>query len=162
MSSRATEAGLQTNHPLGRPWGAASLRCGGCAWAVLAGPGPRMLRCEAGGRRRVSAELRACDAWEAPLDCLACGACCREAYDAVEVSQRDPVRQSQPDYVERVDGRYRLLRTPDNRCAALGADLRCAIYADRPRCCRDFARHGPTCIFARRRLGLSEQWGVSG
>ncbi|MDG1477987.1 MAG: YkgJ family cysteine cluster protein [Myxococcota bacterium] len=152
---------MDATHPLGRPWGDERRRCGACAWSTMAGPGPKVLRCEAGGRQRISASLRACDAWEAPLDCLDCGACCREAYDAVEVSRQDPVRKNQPAWIVKVEGRYQVRRAEGNRCSALGVGFRCEIYADRPRCCRDFERHGPNCIFARRRVGLSSPWGVS-
>lgn len=166
-SVRATESPLESTHPLGRPWGDRDRRCGQCAWAVPAGPGPLVLRCQAappkqrGVQPRVSAEMRACTGFEQPLDCLECGACCREAFDAVEISRQDPVRRKHPSYVFKADGRYQIRRTLANRCSALGADLRCAIYADRPRCCRDFERHGPNCIFARRRVGLSLSWGTS-
>ena len=121
----------------------------------MAGPGPKVLRCWA-SRQRVRGDWLACALWEGPLSCLDCGACCAEAYDAVEVSQRDPVRRLQPDYIVRIEGRYQVRRTAGNRCAALGDDNRCAIYSDRPRCCRAFERHGENCLFARRRLGFSK------
>jgi hypothetical protein len=128
--------------------------CGGCAWRTAGG------RCRvAGGRASVHASERACTRFEAALDCLACAACCRSAYDAVTVGARDPVVRLHPQLVRRHDaGRFDLLRRGD-RCAALeGADggpFGCAIYADRPRTCRDFERGGRHCLEARRRVGLS-------
>jgi len=31
----------------------------------------------------------------------------------------------------------------------------CSIYADRPKSCQEFERHGEHCLTARRRVGLS-------
>lgn len=150
-------------HPAGRPWGPASARCGGCAWARLQGPGPRVLRCQAAGGQRVEADWPACDRFEAPLDCLACGACCGPAYDVVEVSPRDPVRKAAPALLERREGRWQVRRAPGNRCAALREDsLHCTIYEHRPRCCRELEVGGPHCLWARRRLGLSPRWAGAG
>jgi Fe-S-cluster containining protein len=107
----------------------------------------------------VQATERGCDRFEPELDCLECGACCREAFDAVEITRRDPVRRLHPDLVEEADGRLRIRRVAGNRCAALvpgGYD--CRIYPDRPRCCRDFERGGPNCVFARSRVGLTQPW----
>src|SRR5688572_20352086 len=123
-------------HPLGQDWGAPERRCGECAWARPAGPGPKVLRCQASGGRRVEAGWRSCARWEGPLDCLACAACCGPAYDAVEVSPRDPVRKAQPGVAVQRDGRWQIPRTEDNFCSMLLPDNRCTIYADRPRCCR--------------------------
>jgi hypothetical protein len=150
-------------HPAGRPWGPASARCGGCAWARLQGPGPRELRCQAAGGQRVEADWPACDRFEAPLDCLACGACCGPAYDVVEVSPRAPVRKAAPALLERREGRWQVRRAPGNRCAALREDsLHCTIYEHRPRCCRELEVGGPHCLWARRRLGLSPRWAGAG
>lgn len=124
-------------HPTGLPAGVADGRaCGGCAW-----------RCDVRGRarcRQVEAAIDpswpGCERFEAALDCQTCGACCREAYHAVRVGPRDPVRTLAPEYV--VDRsaapdapalppseRYQLARRPHpgptpgsqvDRCAALG------------------------------------------
>ncbi len=93
--------------------------------------------------------------WEGALDCLACAACCGPAYDAVELRRGD-VRH--PDLVIVKDGRAQIARTATNFCAALGDGNRCAIYADRPRCCRDFEKGGANCLDARRRSGKSPRW----
>jgi len=122
---------------------------------------------------------------EASVDCVRCGACCREAYQVVSVSRRDPAVKKCGPWLKKSSSGYDLLRT-GHRCAALsgGAALEplvpflggpgpaeqtsppftipseepfmCAIYADRPRTCRDFERRGPHCLTARRRVGLSQ------
>lgn len=151
---------MKSLHPLGTPFGNPNERCQTCAWSRLAGPGPKVLRCVASGFKRVNPDWLACQSWEAALDCLACAACCGPAFDAVEVSQRDPVRRTQPSCIVRIDGRYQVARTSDNHCINLDRknQNKCVIYADRPKCCRDFEQGSANCIFARRRLGLSPIW----
>ncbi len=150
-------------HPTGLPAGTTGT-CGACAWRAERG------RCRQVGLA-VDAAWPACERFEAALDCQSCGACCREAYGAVVVGARDLVRKKRPAYVvDRGDGgahRYELRREGE-RCAALGGGevvaepgrLRitgyaCAIYADRPRTCRDFTLGSAHCLTARRRVGLS-------
>jgi hypothetical protein len=162
-------AGAPAAHPLGFPLGPAGETCGGCAWRYRGGRGPAVDRCrqsvgEVGDGRRVRPEDPACERWEAPVDCLTCGACCREAYHSVAVSMRDPVVWKQPGLIVRDGHRWSLLRAGE-RCAALesaagagaagGARYHCRIYEDRPRTCRDFERGGRHCLVARRRVGLS-------
>lgn len=125
-------------HPTGLPAGVDDgRRCDGCAWRGARG------RCLQAGRA-VEAAWPGCERWEPALDCQTCGACCREAYHAVAVGPRDPVRRRAPAYV--VDraalpgapplapaDRYQLARVahagpvPEctvERCAALaGGDL---------------------------------------
>jgi len=148
-------------HPVGRPWGPAGASCASCAWARLAGPGRPVLRCHAApGRPRVPADAGACDRHEpGPFDCLACAACCGPAFDAVEITARDPARRALAPWVRRVDGRAQVARTADNHCALLQRPSnRCAGYADRPRCCRDFTAGTENCAWARRRAGRSPAW----
>jgi hypothetical protein len=156
----------EPRHPLGLAFGPASETCGSCAWRYVGGRGPAVERCrqsagEVGDGARVSAELRACEKWEAPVDCSTCGACCREAYHTVAVSVRDPVVWKQPGLVVREGHRWSLLRAQE-RCAALEVSgeagarrYHCSIYEDRPRTCREFERGGRHCLSARRRVGLS-------
>jgi hypothetical protein len=162
------ELGPPAAHPLGFPLGPAGETCGGCAWRYRGGRGPAVDRCrqsvgEVGDGRRVRPEHPACERWEAPVDCLTCGACCREAYHSVAVSMRDPVVWKQPGLIVREGHRFSILRAGE-RCAALesepsaaagGARYHCRIYEDRPRTCRDFERGGRHCLVARRRVGLS-------
>ena len=90
-------------------------------------------------------------------DCLSCGACCREAYDTVEVDDDDPVVGRHPELVRRGPfGRLNLLREGP-RCACLLAQrgvYTCAIYEERPRTCRDLEVGGEACRTARQRVGL--------
>lgn len=137
---------------------AAGATCGTCAWSTddvcratpIAGrPAPT-----------VEPAWPACVRWEPQLDehaCAACGACCREAYDAVSVEPDDAVAASRPDLVATRLG-VQVLPRPDGRCVGLapgGPPWRCAIYALRPRSCREFEVGGASCRDARTRLGLS-------
>jgi len=156
-------------HPVGFAWGPAAQSCGSCAWFYRGGRGPAVGRCRQsahgeGDGLRTDPAARACARWEAPVDCQACGACCREAYHSVTVSVRDPVVWKQPDLVVRHGHRFEI-RREGPRCAALD-DRRaapvsslplfsCGIYDDRPRPCRDFEANGRHCLVARRRVGLS-------
>jgi hypothetical protein len=104
----------------------------------------------------------ACCRWEAAaeLDCLSCGACCREAYDAVEVADDEAVNHTHPDLII-TNGSRRKLRRTGPRCAALiGGNhthetYACTIYSDRPSTCRDFTLGSDNCLDARKRVGLS-------
>jgi hypothetical protein len=144
-----------TRHPTGLRLGARG-RCGDCAWRH----GRRSMCRQA--RRVVEADWPGCARYEPEhLDCQDCGACCREAYQAVELGRREAARLP-PRLVERVDGRLRLRRVPQrpragDRCAALEGQRRfaCVVYDERPRTCRDFTRRSAHCLDARRRVGLS-------
>jgi hypothetical protein len=128
--------------------------CGGCTWRARDG------KCLA-ARKKVAPKAAACVRWEPrTLDCLECGACCREAYHAVDVGAREPVIKRHPELIV-VDGARHGLRRAGDRCAALlgghgpGEPYTCRIYADRPRTCRDFTLGSANCLDARRRVGLS-------
>ena len=127
--------------------------CAGCVWRK---PGKRADRCLRHRGEAVSPAWPACPAFtpDAELDCLACGACCREAYHTVEVSRRDAFVRLHRELTHEQEGRLHVLRNGP-RCVCLGDDFRCAHYADRPRTCRDFERGGPNCVEARRRVGLT-------
>lgn len=91
------------------------------------------------------------------MDCQTCGACCREAYHAVEVSRRDPFVRAHPALVTIEDGRAHVARRGE-RCAALNGEpgaWSCAVYADRPATCRAFEAASDNCLIARRRVGLT-------
>jgi putative zinc- or iron-chelating protein len=172
MARALVETARALEHPLGFRAGPAAESCGTCAWQYTGGRGRAVLRCRQsadrdGVGRRTRADSPACDRWEAPVDCHACGACCREAYHSVTVSVRDPVVWKQPDLIARSAHRFEIRRDGD-RCAALlverdgsseGGVARhryaCSIYADRPQACRDFQAGGRHCLDARRRVGLS-------
>jgi hypothetical protein len=139
-------------NPLGPP-GPADATCADCVWRK---PGTRRSRCIRHAGKSVRPEWPACAAHlrDDALDCLSCGACCREAYHTVEVGPRDPFVRAHPELLHHTDGRFQVLRNGP-RCACLGPDYRCSVYADRPKTCRDFERGGVNCVDARRRVGLS-------
>jgi hypothetical protein len=138
-------------HPTGFSIGGEG-SCASCAWAS---PFRGSLRCRQAAAR-VRGEWPSCERYESALDCRMCAACCREAYDTVEVSPREAIVRAHPMLVDRTNGRLRLLRSGE-RCAALtGSDpYTCSVYDDRPKSCRDFTLGSDNCLDARRRVGLS-------
>jgi Fe-S-cluster containining protein len=175
LTARALE------HPLGFRIGPPEQSCASCAWRYLGGRGKAVVRCRQaadgdGVGRRTDDQTPACDRWEPPVDCQACGACCREAYHSVTVAVRDPVVWRQPDLIVRHGHRFEI-RREGPRCAALlvdesppapdavgprgavadarGRRFSCSIYEDRPQPCREFEAGGRHCLDARRRVGLS-------
>lgn len=103
-------------------------------------------------------------------DCPECGACCREAFDAVPVEAEDRPRLAglEQCIVEEVEGWPGIARVPSplgkgTRCALLswGADggppYLCTHYQARTEACRGVEPGGEGCITARRRVGL-EPW----
>ena len=144
--------------PLAREGTEASLHtCGDCGFGVSSARG---LRCRK-TRRATRADAAACERWEPILRCEDCGACCREAFDVIEVKKNDPfARAHRSLLVVRDDGSFDLPR-PGGRCPPLAGDgsseapYRCALHAERPRTCRDFAMGSDACLTARRRVGRS-------
>ena len=130
--------------PYGTPW-----RCGDCAWRAATG------ECRQ-SRAVVGTETPSCERWEPSLDCLACGACCRAAYHAVELSPDESIVRLRPELIVQNNGITELKRSGD-RCAALAASApyTCDAYEHRPETCRNFAVSGEHCLTARRRVGLS-------
>ncbi len=132
-------------------------RCATCAWRYRGGRGRAVERCRRHEGARVDPTWAGCPAWEAELDCLTCGACCREAYDVVEIGPRDPFRKLHPERVEVVDGHVQVKRS-GSRCRCLGppeGEYDCVVYDERPKLCRDFTLGSANCVFARRKVGLS-------
>lgn len=133
--------------------------CAGCAWSFRE---RGALRCRHAPKVRLAEDAPACARYEpgAELDCQTCGACCREAYHTVEISRREPLIKRHPELVVKAETRLKLRREGE-RCAALGGGraptegYACAIYADRPRTCREFTLGSAHCLDARRRVGLS-------
>jgi hypothetical protein len=148
-------------HPSGLPAGARG-SCGTCVWRFEQRGGQRCRQTEA----KVDPSWAGCERFEpvADVDCQTCGACCREAYGAVDVQPRDPAVKAQPAYIVPRGELYEIRRTGD-RCAALEGGLlegsrttpfHCVIYPDRPRTCREFTLGSVHCLTARRRVGLSQ------
>jgi Fe-S-cluster containining protein len=113
-----------------------------------------------------TASTPACAWFEPPVECLTCGACCREAFDAVPVEPGDPTTAAHPELVQVHDDGWRSLRRVPSptgcgtRCAALTGDgaeqpFHCVIYADRPTACRELEAGSDNCLLARRRVALS-------
>lgn len=141
-------------HPSGLPAhpAAGDRTCGGCAWKQEGRARPRCVQAE----RAIDPAWPACERYEPPLDCRTCAACCREAYDVVEVGRREPFARLHPERLARVDGRLVLARV-GGRCPLLEGEGRyaCGLYEDRPRSCRELALGSRNCRDARRRLGMS-------
>lgn len=90
--------------------------CAGCAWFSV-GKNPSRGRCVVAGRS-VASPGPVCERYEAPFECVDCGACCREAYDVVLVSRRDPAARAHPELLTPTSSGYDL-RREDGRCVAL-------------------------------------------
>jgi Fe-S-cluster containining protein len=96
-------------------------------------------------------------AWARDLDCQACGACCREGYDTVEVDDDEPFVALHPELLSRGPFGHLNLKRQGSRCACLGvtaAGWTCSHYAVRPQTCRDVEIGSEACRFARQRVGL--------
>ena len=163
----------QSRHRLGSLIsGSDGLHCGSCAWAIPGKPdasGTPRLSCrqhnlDENNLPTVNPNEQACERWEqkfAAEDCGSCGACCRQGFDLLTVSNRDPFRKSHPELVQLRDGGEYCVPRPDGVCVALdgdGADAnpyRCRHYDTRPKNCADFEVAGDACLLARRRVGLS-------
>lgn len=92
---------------------------------------------------------------EIELDCLECGACCKD--NRVELEDEDLARfdgvgrseLARPPYAKLDDGRLVLVLRTDKRCKHLEDDNRCAIYSLRPNACRTFPPASECCLSAR-------------
>jgi len=107
-----------------------------------------------------------------PSICFACGACCREAFDTVPVTDADAERLADHAELIRVqpDGWRDLHRVPSDfkprhasdptRCIALrgdgseGSPYLCVIYEQRPTNCCELTIDSEGCVTARERVGL--------
>lgn len=90
------------------------------------------------------------------LDCLECGACCRnnevilEDEDLPRFEQAGVAHLAKAPYARRDrDGRVILRLAKNGDCKHLGKDNACAIYVARPNACRDFPAGSECCLFAR-------------
>ncbi|MCA9490019.1 MAG: YkgJ family cysteine cluster protein [Myxococcales bacterium] len=109
----------------------------------------------------VGPEDPCCGRFEVVSSCDPCGACCREAFDAVPADGGGlPEELTEPLHelftsVKRVPGMF-----GGTRCACLRGDgesapFRCTHYAVRPTACRELERGSENCLLARRRVRLS-------
>jgi uncharacterized protein len=89
------------------------------------------------------------------LDCLACGACCRD--NRVELDDVDVVRfekagraeLARAPYARREDGSIILVLRKDKRCKHLADDNKCGIYPIRPDACSTFPVASECCLSSR-------------
>ncbi len=97
------------------------------------------------------------------LDCLACGACCRD--NRVELEQADVRRFERAGrgdllrrpWARRDDGTIVLVLQRDKRCKHLARGNLCAIYDIRPNACSSFPPGSEGCLFSREdELGIVE------
>src|SRR5437899_1027627 len=89
------------------------------------------------------------------LDCLACGACCKDNLVVLEDADLERFAEARraelgrAPYTRKVDGKLvlRLLRSKD--CRHLMSDNKCAIYPIRPDACSTFPMGSECCLFSR-------------
>jgi len=98
--------------------------CQTCAWLTTNGTQAARFTCRQAGGKQTRPEAPACTHYEPIFDCLSCGACCREAYDTVEVKPRDPARKLHLALLVEHGGGFDVARK-GARCACLngGTDL---------------------------------------
>ena len=90
------------------------------------------------------------------LDCLACGACCRnnevilEPEDAPRLAAAGLSHLTKAPFARRNrDGRVVLRVAKGGDCKQLGKDNACAIYDARPNACREVPAGSECCLWAR-------------
>lgn len=89
------------------------------------------------------------------LDCLECGACCRDNFvelDDVDIERFEKAGRgdlARPPYARRKDGAVVLVLQPNKDCQHLGSDNKCGIYAIRPDACSHFPVGSECCLSSR-------------
>jgi Fe-S-cluster containining protein len=87
------------------------------------------------------------------LDCRACGACCATSADWPRFTLEDDAAIERIPAALRDDARG-AMRCDGDRCAglagAVGRDVSCLVYADRPDVCRACEPGDDACAIARR------------
>jgi len=89
------------------------------------------------------------------LDCLECGACCKDnrvVLDDVDVARFDEAGRGElarPPYARREDGSVVLVLRKDKRCKHLADDNKCGIYGIRPDACSTFPVGSECCLSSR-------------
>lgn len=141
------------------------LKCRNCAWSVLEESSLVCLQHKEFDEAApmVEADEQACEKWETEFtieDCGSCGACCREGFDLLTVTEDDPFQQLYPELVQLRDDGEHCVPRPDGICVALDGDgdstpYRCRYYDNRPKNCGLFEVGGHGCLQARQRVGLS-------
>lgn len=101
--------------------------CGDCAWIFARG---KRSYCRQAHGQRTESDAPSCAHYERAFDCLSCGACCREAYDTVEVAPRDKARKLHLPLLIARNGGFDLARN-GSRCCCLRGGV--ALPAPRPK-----------------------------
>jgi Fe-S-cluster containining protein len=89
------------------------------------------------------------------LDCLECGACCKDNEVALYEVDIDRFKEggrpelARPPYARRKNGKLVLTLLRSKNCRHLEADNKCAIYALRPDACSSFPVGSEPCLFSR-------------
>jgi uncharacterized protein len=89
------------------------------------------------------------------LDCLVCGACCRDnrvILDDGDIERFEKAGRgdlARPPYAKRDDGSVVLVLRKDRDCKHLAADNKCGIYAIRPDACSSFPVGSECCLSSR-------------
>jgi len=89
------------------------------------------------------------------LDCLACGACCRdnvvnlEEVDVQRFNDGGRPELAKPPFTKRSDGKLVLKLLKSKDCQHLMSDNKCAIYTLRPDACSMFPMGSECCLFSR-------------
>lgn len=162
--AQRAEAGIEVPHRDSPTRGS----CQDCQWQYYGGPGSWKSRCRRFGGHQVDRSFPACPSYDErhTVDCLECGACCRQAFDVVEIRDGDPFLNTEHAHAVVLDAEgKRALPRPDKHCVFLGREheddddtptcYRCTIYEDRPTACRDFELGSMNCLTARVRTGVT-------
>jgi len=106
-------------HPVGLPsYPKSAHSCASCAWLIQRGTQAPQFSCRQAEGKKTHPTATACTHYEPVFDCLSCGACCREAYDTVEVKPRDPARKLHLDLLVEHAGGFDVARR-GARCGCL-------------------------------------------
>jgi Fe-S-cluster containining protein len=89
------------------------------------------------------------------LDCLECGACCRDNHvilepeDYTRFAEHGRPELGKPPFTKRFDGKVVFKLAKDKACQHLCSDNKCDIYAMRPNACSTFPMASECCLYAR-------------
>ena len=89
------------------------------------------------------------------LDCLACGACCKDnlvPLEKVDIARFVKAKREdllRPPFTKKVDGKLVLKLLKSKDCRHLAADNKCDIYAFRPDACSMFPMGSECCLYSR-------------
>jgi Fe-S-cluster containining protein len=100
---------------------------------------------------------------ELDLDCLACGACCKDNYVVLTKVDLDRFAEARRQelgrapYTKKLNGKLVLKLLRSKNCRHLAPDNKCGIYAIRPDACSTFPVASESCLFSREEeLGITD------